>query len=68
MKAILTLLTVLSSLLILLGVSSYRAGNGLGFVLILGGSVMTTALLTIWILAAVRDRREKARKYSDDFS
>ncbi len=59
---------MLSSLLTLLGVSSYRAGNGLGFVLILGGSMMTTALVTIWVLAAVRDRKtEKARKYSDDF-
>lgn len=62
MKAILTLLLVLSSALTLLGFTSYHAGNGLGIVPLIGGAIFAAAILTIWILTIIKEKKDaKAR-------
>ncbi len=68
MKAILTLLLVLSSALALLGFTSYRAGNGLGIVPLIGGSIFAVAILTIWTLTIIKEKKDaqaQAARHAD---
>ena len=71
MKPILIILLVLSSALALLGVSSYRAGNGLGIVPLIGGTAFAAAVLTVWILVTLKERKDgrnaAVKRGKDDF-
>ena len=68
MRAILILLLVLSSALTLLGVSSYRAGNGLGVVPMIGGAAFAAVILTIFILTLIKEKKDakvRTAKHAD---
>ena len=58
MRAILTILLVLSSALTLLGVTSYRAGNGLGVVPMIGGTLFAAVVVALLVLTFIKEKKD----------
>lgn len=63
MKALSLIALVISAYLIILGFSTRKsAGEPLGNALIVGGVLILSVVLIIWIITFVKDKKDKAAK------
>jgi uncharacterized membrane protein len=70
MKALSLIAMVLSAYLLFLGFSTRKsAGEPLGNALIIGGSIVASVVLIIWVITYIKEKKDKAAevKNKNDF-